>query len=173
MASARSVVRANVALHNDPASALRHANEVLCAEAPNGMFVTLLLARISRASGKVVFANAGNNCPLLYRGASGDFADVGTSGFPLGIDSDFRYISTEAELAPGDFLLFYTDGLTDANDPKLDFFGRDRLLEALRVASRLPAAEMRDRLRSAVADFIGTSAPYDDVTFIIARRTAS
>jgi len=172
MANARSVLRANVAAHTDPALALRHANEVLCTEASNGMFVTLLLAKLGHDEGKVVFANAGNNCPLLFRGATNGFADVGTSGFPLGIDSDFRYVTTEADLAPGDFLLQYTDGLIDANDPQLAFFGRERLLAALRDASRLPALEMRERLRQAVAGFIGASPPYDDVTFVIARRTA-
>jgi sigma-B regulation protein RsbU (phosphoserine phosphatase) len=171
-ASARSVVRANVAAGDDPGSVLGLANTVLSAEAPNGMFVTLLLVKFGTSDGRIRYSNAGNSRPLLYRSNVDAFTDLGTSGFPLGIDPDFQYGSAEEDLAPGDFLLLYTDGLTDANDSQLDLFGRDRLLAALRDASRLPASEMRERLRSAVAAFIGTTPPYDDVTFVIARRTA-
>ena len=157
---------------DDPGSVLGLANTVLSAEAPNGMFVTLLLVKFGASDGRIRYSNAGNSRPLLYRSNGDAFTDLGTSGFPLGIDPDFQYGSAEEDLAPGDFLLLYTDGLTDANDSQLDLFGRDRLLAALRDASRLPASEMRERLRSAVAAFIGTTPLYDDVTFVIARRTA-
>ena len=171
MANARSVIRANVAAGGDPEAVLKRANTVLCAESSNGMFVTLLLVKLG-PDGRIRFANAGNNRPLLHRAAGGDFTDLGAPGFPLGIDPDFPYLSAEEVLAPGDFLLLYTDGLTDANDAQLALFGRDRLLEALREARHSPASEMRERLRLAVATFIGATPPYDDVTFVLARRTA-
>ncbi len=172
MASARSVVRANVAASDTPGLALERANAVLCAEAPNGMFVTLLLLRLS-ADGRILFANAGNQRPLLYRGATDDFVDLGAPGFPLGIFPDVSYPSAEERLASGDFLLLYTDGLTDANNANFSFFGRERLLAASREARRLPAQEMRARLRLAVEGFVGATPPYDDVTFVLARRTAT
>ncbi len=170
MASARSVVRANVAASDAPGAALERANTVLCSEAPNGMFVTLLLLHLSD-DGRIRYANAGNQRPLLYRGASDDFIDLGAPGFPLGIDSLVPYSSAEERLASGDFLLLYTDGLTDANNSRFAFFGRERLLATLREARRLPAPEMRARLRLAVEEFIGATPPYDDVTFVLARRT--
>jgi sigma-B regulation protein RsbU (phosphoserine phosphatase) len=169
MASARSVVRANVAASDAPGQALERANAVLCAEAPNGMFVTLLLLRLS-ADGRIHFANAGNQRPLLYRGVTDDFIDLGAPGFPLGIFPDVSYPSAKEQLASGDFLLLYTDGLTDANNSNFSFFGRERLLAASREARRLPAQEMRTRLRLAVEGFIGATPPYDDVTFVLARR---
>lgn len=172
MASARSVVRASVAASDDPQAALRMANQTLCNEAPNGMFVTLLLIQLAAGSGRIRVANAGNNRPLLYRSDGDEFLDFGETGLPLAIDPDCSYSMQDHELARGDFLLLYTDGLTDATDMQLDLFGRERLLAALWDVRRAPADEIRQRLRLAVASFIGAVPPYDDVTFLVARRTA-
>lgn len=171
MASARSVVRASVAATDDPQAALHLANQTLCSEAPNGMFVTLLLVQLAGDSGRIRIANAGNNRPLLYRADGDEFLDFGKTGLPLAIDSAFPYTMQDNELARGDFLLLYTDGLTDATDIQLDLFGRERLLTALWDVRRSPADAIRQRLRLAVAAFIGAMPPYDDVTFLIARRT--
>jgi sigma-B regulation protein RsbU (phosphoserine phosphatase) len=171
MASTRSVVRANIAATDDPQAALRLANQTLCADAPNGMFVTLLLLQLAGDGGQIRLANAGNNRPLLYRSERDEFADFGSTGLPLAIDPAFAYTQQEDVLARGDFLLLYTDGLTDATDIQRDLFGRERLLAALWDVRRSPADAIRQRLRLAVAAFIGAMPPYDDVTFVLARRT--
>ena len=171
MASARSVVRANIAASDDPQAALRLANQTLCADAPNGMFVTLQLLQLADDGGRIRLANAGNNRPLLYRSERDEFVDFGSTGLPLAIDPAFPYTQQEDVLARGDFLLLYTDGLTDATDIQRDLFGRDRLLAALWDVRRSPADAIRQRLRLAVAAFIGAMPLYDDVTFVLARRT--
>jgi len=171
MASTRSVVRANIAASDDPQAALRLANQTLCADAPNGMFVTLLLLQLAGDGGRIRLANAGNNRPLLYRSERDEFVDFGSTGLPLAIDPAFPYTQQEDVLARGDFLLLYTDGLTDATDIQRDLFGRERLLAALWEVRRSPADAIRQRLRLAVAAFIGAMPPYDDVTFVLARRT--
>jgi sigma-B regulation protein RsbU (phosphoserine phosphatase) len=171
MASARSVVRASIAACDDVQAALRMANQTLCSDAPNGMFVTLLLAQLAGDSGRIRIANAGNNRPLLYRSLGDEFRDFGETGLPLAIDPAFSYAMHEDELARGDFLLLYTDGLTDATDIQRDLFGRERLLAALWDVRQAPADAIRQRLRLAVASFIGAMPPYDDVTFLVARRT--
>ena len=171
MASSRSVVRANVAASNDPQEALRNANRVLCDEAPNGMFVTLLLAQLAAEGGRMRIANAGNNRPLIYRSAQDDIVEAGNPGLPLGIDPGTTYVAQEHTLARGDFLLMYTDGITDATNLQYELFGHDSLLATLRDVRREPAGDIRERLRLAVASFIGAMPPYDDVTFLVARRT--
>ena len=171
MASARSVMRASIAASDDPQAALRLANQTLCAEAPNGMFVTLLLLQLLGEGGRVRIANAGNNRPLLYRAGRDEIDDFGATGLPLAIDPAFPYTMQEDVLGRDDFLLLYTDGLTDATDMHHDLFGRERLLAALWDVRRSPADAIRERLRLAVAAFIGAVPPYDDVTFVLARRT--
>lgn len=170
MASARSVIRANIASSELPSNAVGKANRTLCAEAPNGMFVTLLLARLE-PDGKVCVTNAGNNRPLFYRSSEDSFFELGAPGFPLGIDPDSAYDHSEKQLDPGDFVLLYTDGVTDATDSLHALFGQSRLKAALWDARRASATEIRERLRLAIAAFVGATAPYDDVTFLLARRS--
>jgi len=171
MASARSVVRASVAGAYEPALALEQANDTLAAEAPSGMFVTLLLAQLTPGHGGVRLANAGNNRPLLYRSSKGNLTELGATNLPLGIEPGVHYQTFEELLVPGDFLLLHTDGLTDATDPALDLFGPERVHSVLLAHRSAAADELRGHLRQAVADFIGAAPPYDDVTFLIARRT--
>jgi sigma-B regulation protein RsbU (phosphoserine phosphatase) len=170
MASARSVIRANAAASGRPPDALARSNRTLCAEAPNGMFVTLLLGQLDPAGGVMRLSNAGHNRPMLYRASDDEFVDLASPGFPLGIDSESHYELAETPVEPGDFILLYTDGVTDANDVRHALFGRERLLATLWEVRRSGAAEIRDRLRAAIAGFVGETAPYDDVTFVLVRR---
>jgi sigma-B regulation protein RsbU (phosphoserine phosphatase) len=172
MASARSVVRANAASAQGPHETLQEANRALCAEAPNGMFVTLLLARLAVDDGRIWVANAGNNRPLLYRSAQNEIVEVANTGLPLGIYPGAAYADEAYDLERGDFLLMYTDGLTDALDAQQDLFGRDRLQAALWDVRRKTAGEIAERLRLVLSTFVGDLPLYDDVTFILARRTA-
>lgn len=172
MASARSVVRACVAAAYEPALAVEQANDALADEAPNGMFVTLLLAQLNHDHGGVRIVNAGNNRPILYRSSVGQLTEVGAPGLPLGIDSGARYQTSEELLVPGDFLLFHTDGLTDATDADFDLFGMDRVRSVLLASAEASAEDVGQRLRLAVAAFTGDTPPFDDITFLLARRTA-
>jgi sigma-B regulation protein RsbU (phosphoserine phosphatase) len=172
MASARSVVRASVASAYEPALALEQANDALAAEAPNGMFVTLLLAQLTPGHGSVRVANAGNQRPILYRASSGSLEEIGAPDLPLAIDSGVHYRTAEELLVPGDFLVLHTDGLTDVTDAAHSLFGIDRVRSVLLENRSAPASELRQALRQAVAGFIGDYPPYDDVTFLLAHRTA-
>jgi serine phosphatase RsbU (regulator of sigma subunit) len=172
MATARSVVRASVASAYEPALALEQANDALAAEAPNGMFVTLLLAQLTPGHGGVRVANAGNHRPILYRASLGTLVELGAPDLPLAIDAGVHYQTAEELLVPGDFLLLHTDGLTDATDASHALFGIGRVRSVLLEHRSASADELRERLRLAVAGFVGSLPPYDDVTFLLARRTA-
>jgi sigma-B regulation protein RsbU (phosphoserine phosphatase) len=171
MASARSVVRGSIAAAYEPVLAVEQANAALAADAPNGMFVTLLAARLTHNHGTVHIVNAGNHRPILYRAAAGDLTEVGRPGLPLAIDPALPYRAAEELLLAGDFLLLHTDGLTDATNAAQDLFGIDRVRQVLMEHRTSSAGELRDHLRAAVASFMGSVPPYDDVTFLIARRT--
>jgi len=171
MANARSIVRASVAAAYEPALAVEQASAALGGDSPSGMFVTLLLAQMTPAHGGVRIVNAGNHRPILYRSSVAELVDVGAPGLPLGIDPGVPYQTFEELLVPGDFLLLHTDGLTDATDARQEPFGLERVRAVLREHHAASAEALREHLRLAVAGFLGATPPYDDVTFLIARRT--
>jgi sigma-B regulation protein RsbU (phosphoserine phosphatase) len=170
MANARSIVRACAAAATDALTAVRAANATLCAETTNGMFVTVCLAHLEASSGRLAYVNAGHNPPLHWDHRSQSLAPLARPGLPLGIESEAAYAEGVAEIAPGDLMVFYTDGVTDATDARSDLFGMDRLQNVIVAHADGSAPEVRAKLREAMADFIGSAPQYDDVTFLIARR---
>ncbi|HET7009564.1 MAG TPA: GAF domain-containing SpoIIE family protein phosphatase [Anaerolineales bacterium] len=170
MASARSIVRACAAAATDPLTAVRAANATLCAETLNGMFITLCLAHLEPASGRMAYVNAGHNPPLHWVHNTKSLQPFARPGLPLGIEPTAAYAEGVADVEPGDVVLLYTDGVTDATNLDSQLFGLDRLQRVLAEHAESPAVELRDHLRSALDEFIGPSTPYDDVTFLIARR---
>ncbi|HSB90475.1 MAG TPA: GAF domain-containing SpoIIE family protein phosphatase [Anaerolineales bacterium] len=170
MAHARSIVRASAAASTDPLSAIRAANTSLCAQTTNGMFVTLCLAHFEPSSGRMRYVNAGHNPPLYWEAGKKAWSPLGRSGLPLAIDTQAEYTQHTLELHPGDAMVLYTDGVTDASNLKSEFFGRERLVETLTANAGGSAAQLGDRLREALAAFTGPAPLYDDVTFLIARR---
>jgi sigma-B regulation protein RsbU (phosphoserine phosphatase) len=159
MASTRSVVRANIAASDDPQAALRLANQTLCADAPNGMFVTLLLLQLAGDGGRIRLANAGNNRPLLYRSERDEFVDFGSTGLPLAIDPAFPYTQQET-FWPGDFFL-YTDGLTAPPTSARPL--RPRAPAGALWSAPLASRRHPPQLRLARPPLSGPC-PYDDVT---------
>lgn len=170
MAHARSIVRACAGAASDALSAVRAANATLCAETTNGMFVTLCLAHLEPASGRLAYVNAGHNPPLHWDHDRKALQPFARPGLPLAIEASAAYAEGVAEIEPGDLVILYTDGVTDATNSGGELFGLDRLQSVVARYADASAEEVREKLRSAMAEFIGPAAPYDDVTFLIARR---
>jgi sigma-B regulation protein RsbU (phosphoserine phosphatase) len=172
MALTRSTVRGTLAHAASPAEALASANRLLCADAANGMFVTLCCVALDPATGVAHVVNAGHNPPLWYRAAGDDLTALPFGRMPLGVESDMTYPICEVALLPGDFLLLYTDGLTDALNPAGEDFGPARLRAALTAHRRAPAQRLlAGVVDEALAGFAGSAAPFDDVTLVAMRRS--
>jgi sigma-B regulation protein RsbU (phosphoserine phosphatase) len=178
MALTRSILRASMDRPSTPAEGITHANQLICADATSGMFVTLFYARFTPESGQVTYVNAGHNPPLLYkRSGDQDHADgkglllpLQRTGMALGVIEGFSYHQETIHLEPGDFILFYTDGVTDALNAGNQEFGTDRLEKVILDNQDAPVAEIVAALESAVAEFIGSTSPFDDITIVAARR---
>lgn len=170
MALTRSTVRACLARGATPAAGIAVANQLIAGDAPNGMFVTLCYAHLSLDSGEAVFVNAGHNPPLLYSAASGSWQPLGRTGMALGVDPEAVYTQRALTLGPGDFMLLYTDGVTDALNAQGEEFGAQRLREVAAAHRAAPAASLLAGLEQALADFTGAAAPFDDLTLLVARR---
>src|SRR5919197_1900997 len=169
MAATRSVLRASAQRLVDPGAVLRRVNDHLCPDIPENMFVTCLYGVLEPETGRLVFANAGHNLPVVARG--GEVTQLRARGMPLGLMPDMAYEETEAVLGPGTHLLLYSDGLTEAHHPAREMFGSGRLSGVMAAAGSAPGDELITSLFAALTEFTGPAAePEDDITLVAIRR---
>ncbi len=169
MANTRAIVRAGI--HSSPsvAEAINRANRLINADATDGMFVTLFYALIDPDGGDMTYVNAGHNPPLLFRRNQMQLSELSRTGMALGVDGDAAYEQRTVKLNPGDFIVLYTDGVTDAIDDQDRFFGVERLQRVLLDNRQASAREVIAALQQAITDFIGQAASFDDIAIIVAR----
>jgi sigma-B regulation protein RsbU (phosphoserine phosphatase) len=170
MALTRSTVRASVARGRPPAESIVHANRLITGDSTDGMFVTLFYGCLDLDSGDLAYVNAGHNPPILYRAVQGDLVEFAGTGMALGVQETNRYDEQYVPLAPGDCLLLYTDGVTDANDRDGQPFGRERLRQVVLAHCNNSASDLLSAVEAALADFGDASAPIDDITMVAIRR---
>jgi serine phosphatase RsbU (regulator of sigma subunit)/PAS domain-containing protein len=167
-AAARHAIRVLAHWNADPAQVLRDANEIMLAEEFGSRFVTASAAHLSWQDGKlrVVLATAGHPGPVLVR-PDGRAQLVPGGGVALGIFPDPEPATIELDMATGDVLFFYTDGLTGARSPQSTYF-EDGLADCLAQMAGHDAAEIVSDLRKVVLDFCG-NVLLDDLTMIALR----
>jgi len=170
MALTRSVVRASTTAAASPAEAITQANRLICADSANGMFVTLFYGRLDPATGRLTYVNAGHNPPLLFAGGQPQPAALTRTGMALGIFSGVRYDEQVVQLAPGDWLFLYTDGVTDALNAAGERFDEGTLAQALADLRGRGADEILDGVDRALRAFGGDRPPFDDVTLMLVMR---
>lgn len=129
MATTRSVLRTAAMLLDSPGRTLIRANELLCPDMPPNMFVTCLYAILDPATGRLSYANAGHPLPLRRR--VGGLDELRVTGLPLGLMPDARYEDRETTVAPGETVLFYSDGLIEAHDREQAMLGVPRLQQIM------------------------------------------
>jgi serine phosphatase RsbU (regulator of sigma subunit) len=170
MVFVRSAVRSAVDQGHTPAETIARANRLVAQESTNGLFVTLVYARLEPAAGWLAYVNAGHNPPLHYRAAIGELTEMAGSGIPLGILAEMPYAERQTQLQPGDFVVFYTDGVTEAMNAANEEFGMARLRQAILAASDRSAEELTAAIQAAVQDFARSTPPFDDLTLMVVRR---
>ena len=144
-------------------------NRYACEQSLNGRrFTTAFLAEIDPATGALEYVNAGHNWPVLRR-ASGAIERFETGGLPLGINAALPYQSGSAQLARGDLLLIFTDGLVEAEDDQAREYGEDRMLPVVRSLSGATANEGLKRIMTSVDAFVGATRQHDDITCLLLR----
>jgi sigma-B regulation protein RsbU (phosphoserine phosphatase) len=144
-------------------------NRLVHEATPDDRFVTCFLAEVAEDGLGLSFANAGHNFPIL-RAANGTCRFLTDGGIPLGIDPGFHYPQAETALAPGDALILYTDGITDARNRLGEDFGEARLTELVeRLPERLSAEEIIQEIADQVARFSEGAEQMDDITLIVLK----
>lgn len=169
MAITVSLARAVLQEGISPAEALARINNELSRDNDACMFVTILCGILDSTSGELRYANAGHNPPVLLRTGRKPALLELSPGLAAGCLVNYDYVEGRLDLAAGDVLLLYTDGVTEALNADGAFFGEERLLEA--VAGGGPAAGLADTLLDCVAAFVDGAPQADDITILAMSRT--
>jgi sigma-B regulation protein RsbU (phosphoserine phosphatase) len=163
-ASLRAATRVGYATHISMAK----VNQLLYESIERNQFVTAFYGILDASNRTLAYTNAGHNPPLLMS-ENGETKFIERGEQPLGMFPETRYYQYYLSLKPGDVLVLYTDGVTEASTPSGEEFGRDRLVEAVKTTYKLPAREMIASLELAVLEWTDNVGPNDDVTFFIIK----
>lgn len=172
MAFVRPVIRAAIDRTGDPVEALERTNRILVGERRTGLFVTVLCGVLDLESGELLLANAGHERPILVPADGSSPIEVGESGPLVGAFGRLALQPTSLHLAPGDRLLLYTDGVTDAASQQGERFGDERLLDVLSRERAGTAERLVASIVEALATFKGAAEPADDVAMLVVERLA-
>jgi serine phosphatase RsbU (regulator of sigma subunit) len=170
MATTRSILRAAAQRLESPGEVLERTNDVLYPDIPQNMFVTCLYAILDTKMGELRYANAGHDLPYLrHAGRPGSASELRATGMPLGLMPGMGYEEKEVTLDAGDSVLFYSDGLVEAHDPRREMFGFPRLQGF--VGAHPGGATMIDFLLGELNRFVGGGwEQEDDITLVTLQR---
>ena len=171
MSSLHAAVHAQSGSHDSLVATISAVNRYLADNIPANRFVTLFYAELDPGSGALSFLNAGHNPPLIVH-AAGTVEQLASGGLPLGIKPDADYREGRTQLQPGDVLVIYSDGVTEAVSPTGEEFGPTRLYEVVSRNVNSSAAGIRDRIESALTKFAQGTSAADDITLVIVKRQA-
>ena len=171
MMSSRTLLKGCAIGMGAPGEVLEEVNTLLTEDNDTVMFVTLVYVTFDPQTGVLTYANGGHCNPLVVHADGSSEELPHTRGVALGVMPDLKYGETEVTLAPGDTLILYTDGVSEAMNSEGEEFGTDRLINLFADNPPRDAQHANETVLQAVADFAGDQAQSDDVTCLVLRRT--
>ena len=171
MSSLHAAVHAQAETHESIVKTISAVNKYLVESIPPNRFVTLFYAELDPKKGSLEFLNAGHNPPLIVH-AGGTMEQLASGGLPLGIMADAEFREGRTDLRPGDVLVIYSDGVSEAVNPSGEEFGPTRLYEVVSRNLDASAGGIRDRIESALTKFCQGTPAADDITLVIVKRNA-
>ena len=168
MAITRTLLRTAGARERDPGLIMETMNNDLAPDNPNSMFVTLFIGVLNTRTGRLRFANGGHNKPVIKNQDGVRFLE-GRSGPMVGAMEDLPYNTLEMDLAPGEMIFLYTDGITEAMDEELAVYSDERLLATMETAPIVSADQTIQNVLEDVARHVGAAQQSDDITALCLR----
>jgi sigma-B regulation protein RsbU (phosphoserine phosphatase) len=169
MALTRTLVRAAVTELASPAEAMKRVNDLLIPDTKQGMFVTAVYAVLDMDKNELTYVNAGHNPPVWVK-CDGDVQRLTRTGVALGAAEEVMFSERVILLEKDDNILLYTDGLTESFNNAGEFFGEERLMEAIRSSLCSSASELLDVVEKSLLNFVQDMPPADDLTMLVLRR---
>ncbi len=169
MTMTRTLMRAAAYNGRSPAETCRRVNDILCQDNMNNMFVTAFYGEYDLDTGRLEFCNAGHNPPFRIHRDSTVSPLPAIGGTVLGIRRELQFDSADLILEPGDALVLYTDGVTEAMNRDRSLFGEERLLGLVHEQAALPLTKLVESVYSAVDAFAAGARQHDDITVLAMR----
>jgi len=169
MASLHAALRVQAGMGVSLPDLLAGVNRFLHGSSPANRFVTLIAAELDPARHRLVYVSAGHNPALLIRD-SGQLVELPASGLPLGVQAEVAYEEREVRFAPGDVLVIYSDGISEAVNGDGEEFTAERLVAVVRQYHGALASELQELSMQELGTFLGTASRTDDATLIVVRR---
>ena len=170
MTVARTLIRAQMLSSISPGHVLKMVNRHLLRETPDGLFVTAIYCTLDIKTGELIYANAGHNLPYLFHFGENKLEILPKGGIALGVIANPDYPDSKYKFNPGDFLFFYTDGLTETFSPNGDDFGIERLVQIINTNLIESPSGLLSIIEEDLASFRGNVPPEDDVTLMMIQR---
>ena len=164
MMSSRTLLKGAAIGRSNPGDVLEEVNQLLNENNDTLMFVTLFFASFEPETGRLVYANGGHNPPLVVHPDGNSALLPQTDGIALGLVPDIPYVTAEVMLAPGDMVIFYTDGVTEAENLEQEQFDIERLQQLFVDRRGMDARQANHAVFQAVRDFAGEAPQFDDIT---------
>ena len=164
MMSSRTLLKGTAIGNPNPGEVLQEVNELLEQDNEAAMFVTMFYAVFDPENGRLIYANGGHNPPIIVHPDGSSTVLPQTDGIALGIMPDIDFAQNEITLSPGDILVFYTDGVTEAMNSRGEEFEMDRLRAVFAGAQWDDAQRANQAVFDAVHAFAGETPQFDDIT---------
>ncbi len=172
MALTRSLIHAEAKRSSSPRKVLLSVHRLLLDMSQADMFVTVFYGVLDPAQSNLRYARAGHDRPLLFSPTTNEWRFLTGKGTALGFVEEVSLEEVDVDLRPGDLLIFYTDGITDANSPAGEFFGSERLRETVCAAGGLGANDMCDHIFEHVDQFQTGAVQHDDMALLVVKANA-
>ena len=176
MMISKALVKNTAEMGLSPSRVMEEVNAQLCDNNKNNMFVTVWLGILELSTGRLVFADAGHEKPMLYHDGSWSFvkkhdgvALALMEPWLLELEDDPAFVDEELQLEPGDILFQYTDGVPESTDIHEELFGDDRLLAAMQAAPEQEPRKVLEYLPGVLKEFVGEAPQFDDITMLAIR----
>ena len=170
MAVSRTLIRATGIRGVSAAECMTYSNNLLAKESVNCMFVTVFYGIYNIKTGEVTYTNASHNPPYLMK-ANGSIKSLGNSkNIALGVMEDIPFTEETLQLEPGETLLMYTDGVTEATDKEEKEYGEARLEALLKQSTQADCQQIIDKVKADVKAFVGEAEQSDDITLLALKR---
>jgi sigma-B regulation protein RsbU (phosphoserine phosphatase) len=170
MAFSRAIIRAQATASRNPATVLERANRLIVHDNRSKLFLSAFYCRLDIHSGRLIYANAGHNRPLWLRSVTDECHELAARGVVLGALKDIPLEERQIEVAPGDLLIFYTDGVTEAMNAAGQLFGEERLQAIIRANAGASAEQVCQAVLQALENFTRDTSPSDDITLLVVKR---
>jgi len=169
MALSRTLIRASASTIEDPVSSIREANRHIFNDSKSCMFVTLFYAVLDYKKKSLVFVNAGHNPPVYFGASATRVTLLNAEGVALGVLDEIPLKSVEIQLRPGDVVVLYTDGVTEAMNENDEEYGVERLTTCVEAEKTRNSKEIIDALVRDITKFAGARAQHDDITIMVLK----